>query len=219
MTRKRRRETVDPKKFRKHSDVVTQSSRQTLIAGKRNETKTGYITPGTSCKNYETFHQYIGPNQVTDRLRHPKKYRSLRVLSGQGVVRLYKEDSEKTVLVLPGEEFTLSPGIDYEIATAAKIPLELLVTQAYKYEASLEVVKESETGIAPTVNLDEIKREDALKANLNSPATPRRRSGGPSKAARQQSQIAAAKGRAPVVPQNATIVTENINASPSMGRD
>lgn len=176
MKRKRKKAVIDPKKFRKHSDVVAESSNRVIVPGEQKLTKTGYRIPGTVCKNYETYMEVVRAGQITDRYVHPTKYKTVRVLNGHGIVNLYKDDKKRTTMLHIGDEFTLSPEIEYEFSTVPKVDFEFIVTQAHKYDSSLKVTKESSTAdFLEQEKTRKVSKTEALQNNLNMVIKPRRK--------------------------------------------
>lgn len=223
MTRRQKRTPIDPKTLKKHSDVARQHANHVEVSGERQQTDTGFRVPGTSCRNYETFYEWLAEGQATATVVHAKKYRSYRVLEGQGLALIRKNGETKQVTLLPGDEITMAPGIEYQLCSMPTLTLELLVTQAYKYEASLKVVEESPTkAVLKPEQLKPVSRAEAIEKNLvaMNGGIPPRRPRHLQKAAQQQSQQARARGKLVGMPEGRPTTSPEApvqNVKPTMG--
>lgn len=213
---KRPRLKIDPTKIKKHSDLIKEHTIKPLvIAGERVALKYGVRVAGTKCKDFETYYELIAAGQRTDRVVHEKKNRVYRVLAGQGTMTLFKDGQSRTVTMLAGDEIVASPGISYLITAYPKVQLELLVTQAYKYESSLVVEEESPSEVMFLGDeLNPITREEAIQENIIAPTTRR-----PRYMQKAHLQQAALKGYSPAVPVQAEAYGAGaiVNVKPSMG--
>lgn len=217
--KRRRQRTVDPKKFKKHSDIVQKTSKSFVVPGDREKTKTGYRVSGTSCRHFETYYEVVIKRNVSDRVLHPKKHKTIRVVRGQGSVTMFREGEPRTVTVFPGDEIHFKPEIEYEIASASSLDLEFFVTQSYKYDSSVKVTKETESNVELSdQDLQTLSREEAIEENTFT-GIPRRR--GTSKAAKQQLDMAVSRGRQVSSPERYSaeqaVQNQVMNKKPSMG--
>jgi len=142
-SRQRKVIQIDPKTIKKHSDIAKVNNNNALVAGDREKTKTGFIVPGYTGPGFETYFEVLMPGAVSDRLRHAKKNRVLRVVSGVGFVISETEGEQKEIKIKPGDEFVCEAGSAYRVCTTNKDPLSLFVVQDSKYLARLEVLEES----------------------------------------------------------------------------
>lgn len=216
----KRKQQVDPKKLRKHSAIVKHEAEfdAFTVPGERVRTDTGFKVEGTVCDDFETYYEYLAEGQLSARYLHATKTRSFRVLAGQGVLVVYKDDDSRALALVSGTEITAVPGIAYEVRSSPNTTLELFVTQSAKYDDDLQVVKEY--NLVPAVLTDEqlrpISREEALRNNL--PITSTRRPRSLQKAAQQQTAKAAEAGRLVSAPEPAGgAAGPVINVRPSMG--
>lgn len=119
-------------------------------------TPTGYRVPGHVGK-YEVFREIMAPGAVGAKLRHPKKTRTLVVVTGMGSIFVETPgvESKKFARIVPGDEVTLKAGETYQLFTSTKSHLEFWVCQEAKYDAALETVEEAKALDVP---------QDLLKA-------------------------------------------------------
>lgn len=212
-----KRVAIDPKKLRKHSDIVKAEikTNQFVVVGEKEQTLTGYKVAGTTCGDFETYYEYMADGVPTDRFIHPSKSRSYRVIAGQGVLIVSKDGANRAIALIPGTEVTAVPGIAYQLRSSPQAPLEVYVTQAANYEEELRV---AEPSTANPANVSEdmlrtVTREEVLAANIND-STPRRRPRGQQKAVQQQVEKALAAGRAVAAPE--AIAAVEVNLPPTM---
>jgi len=141
----------------------------------------------------------MATNQVAEKHVHPSKYRTYRVLAGQGVATLFKDDQVRAVNLLAGDEIAMAPGITYQLSSTYNTSLELFVTQAPGYEKDLATLEDAQTEAEiPEEMLTTVSRADALQAHIQDTSIkPRRRK---SKAAMQQAQLAVTRGHSQPAP-------------------
>jgi hypothetical protein len=220
----RKRPQVNPKELRKSSDIRRERHASIVVAGKRKATKSGYRIPGAQCKDYETYFEHIVEKQSTDRVMHPKKTRTIRVIGGQGFASIEKAGFErKSIVLIPGDELTVEAGISYQLLTTSRYFLEVFVTQSAKYEANLQVVEESTTeALMEDIDLDALSRGELVSQHIR----PRRRQ--MSKAVEQQQTASIARdkhmGNSPSVKSTNASVSDGdkkfaTNLKPSFGTD
>lgn len=210
---------MDPKTFKKHSQIAQRLASNIVVVGKKEKTTTGYRIPGHSCGSFETYFEALLPGTSSDLIKHPKKDRVVRVLTGGGFVVL--DDGKNPSVdkkIHPGDEVVLKAGTSYRFATTADQGLELNVTQAAKYEARMEVLEESGA-------TTEVSDEQLVEAERSLQSTQNHRKG--SKAKQQQARKNSkrvASGQVFAVDQETTKVDHGsaaaaiMNARPSMGR-
>lgn len=210
----RKRRLPDPTKIKKHSDIVRTrvQSDVGVIHGEREKTSTGFIVKGFFGKNFETFIQVMMDGTSTPVLKHEKKDRTVRVLSGMLVVM-----TDKHNMLMRGQELALERGTEYRLI-AAKGDVEFVVVQSANYAAALQVVDASE---AKTTDID-TKALAGFKAAP--PLEPTRRTGSKAK---EQLQARAARrktpgkemqlGKSPAQGPSAATAATGMNPRPSMG--
>lgn len=187
-----KRKKVNPREFTKASQVRRVAQSEVQVVGQREPTKHGYRIPGTSCKEYETFFEYLAEGQATDTFMHPKKTRTFRVLDGRGYATLAKDEETKSTVLLPGVELTVEPGVSCVIATTSTDFVSFFVTQSAKYEARMEILKESTT----STEIDsELLQSHSVEDLASQEARKLRRRTGKSKIVEQQIQLAKERGR------------------------
>lgn len=140
--KQRQRRQINPQTIKKHSDLVSAASHNVFVRGDREKTPTGYRVTGFRGKSFETQYEVMLPGTSTDLVRHEKKDRTVRILSGDGFIITGQGNESKIKRLMPGDEICLERGTPYRITTAAKIPVEMVVCQQAKYELNLEVLEE-----------------------------------------------------------------------------
>ncbi len=144
------------------------------------------MIPGHSGSVIETYCEVFLPGTASGLLKHPKKDRVVRVLSGGGFVIL--DDGKNDPIdkrIQPGDEIILKAGVAYRFATTSDQPLELHVAQESKYTARMEVLEESGAtkDVTPEMLLP------AERVEYTPPGTPLRKGS----KARQQQAVANSK--------------------------
>lgn len=217
----RKKEQVSPRSLRKASRHRNQYPEiRAAAAGGREPTRTGYVIPGISCKEYETFYEYIDSQQSTDKIMHEKKTRSYRVLGGRGFAVLEAEGKQTSVVLVAGIELHIPPGTSCTIATTSTDVVELIVIQSSKYSARMEILETFDTKSSlDNSNLGDVTEQDLVRKS-STPPIPRRRG---SKAAEQQKQLAMERGRLVSKPAETGHVVDDAsfrpNLSPTHGMD
>src|SRR5689334_5849876 len=128
-----KRRIVDTTKIKKHSDIIKKIGYSLHVSGDRIATNTGFIVPGTKCADYETTYEVMLERTYSNKVVHPTKTKSYRILSGNGSAVFQKDDKTKTVTLVPGDEVSIPPGITYQISTASKTYLEFISTASADY--------------------------------------------------------------------------------------
>lgn len=211
----KRRRTPNPRNIKKHSDIVRRHVQNDVgvIHGEREKTSTGFIVKGFSGKNFETFIQVMMEGTSTPVLKHEKKDRTVRVLSGMLAVI-----ADTPTALNRGQELALERGTEYRLA-APKGDVEFLVCQSANYGATLEVVDRAEE--APT----DINPEQLSGYRSAPEVAPTQRRG--SKAKEQLAAAAVEKrtpgqvqqlGKSPKAGPAAASAVTGISPRPSMGR-
>lgn len=233
-----RRPTIDPKTLRKRSRRAPtpvapalpvdgperpSSSRVLAPAGSK-ECVAGRLKPGVQSRGFENHIRFVKANQVTETVVNPKKDREIRALEGSCFVELPHEDPEKEMMIRvrsgsDGNAAWIPAGTPHRIV-ALSGSVNLLITQAYKYEVAMEELAPAELSDAPEVFEGEEEAEPAFVPPAN--GLPPRRPRGLQKAAKQmQSHFEAHKPRqiaqapAPVGGE----IQVQVNAQPTGGRD
>ena len=132
---------MDPKKLIKRTSFNERIDYKTKVIGNRQQTDYGFVVQGYKHKNFETQYIYIAADGATPAWLHPKKVRTVRVLTGIGRYDTINEDGAilESKPLAPGDEVVFLPTISYVLyATTA---LELFVTQEFKYEVNLQETK------------------------------------------------------------------------------
>lgn len=211
----RKRRQPNPREIKKHSDIVRNrvQSDVGVIQGVREKTATGFIVKGFFGKNFETFVQVMMDGTSTPVLRHEKKDRTVRVLSGMLAVV-----TDKHQTLLRGQELALERGTEYRLL-APKGDVEFVVVQSPKYAATLEIVDNSEA------QATELTQEDLSGYRAAPKIEPSQRRGSKAKeqlaardAARGTSGREMQLGKSPSQGPSATAVAEGMNPQPSMGK-
>ena len=194
LTRKRRK--PDPRKIKKHSDIMRRRGTNVNVGGNRQATETGYEVPGFKGKSFETSFEMMLAGTSTATVKHEKKDRTIRVLTG--VLYVMLEDAEgkqSQKRAIAGDEVILERGTAYRLATSSE-NVEMIICQQAKYDATLETLNES------TLNGREVPQ--GLLESTESPAfsgqqqQPTRRRRG-SRAKEQQKMFSRNKNASPRV--------------------
>ena len=223
------RKQVDPKRFKKRSDVIRQqeaaSADKLLVKGDREPTSTGYKVPGFAGE-FETYFEVMLPKTSTNLVQHPGKSRVYRVVGGGGLILKQEtvgegeeeQTNSSTAQLGPGDEVVVGPKTVYRLM-AANLGIELFVVQEKKYEARLKTVAETEvTADVPQELLVAPSEEEILRGTRVAQGSFERRG---SKAVMQQQVKKIGK----VVQQNQEKKHEempaaagtSLNARPTMG--
>lgn len=201
-----KRRSIDPKTLRKSSESRRRRNPSQKVAGEKIATRTGYFIEGTRCKDYETYYEFFASGQGSDKVMHPKKTRTYRVLEGAGtLVQTSGEGNTARTDLVAGDEVTVQPGVTYSILTNSTQQIEFFVTQSAKYAARLQLVEEG-YGAADLSEFDlvSLSRDDIIeKIRL-----PKRR--GFSKAAEQLAQLNEEQGKSKI----STTTGNGVNAAP-----
>jgi len=190
--RERRRQQIDPKKLRKHSQIIEQRSDPVMVVGEREQTDYGFFIDGHKGKSFETKFILIMPSCMTPTWLHEKKSRVVRIVGGIGQYQTFAEDGTVTTKpVTVGDEIVIEPGTTYRIVSSPS-KLECYVTQDSKYEASLKEIAPAE--VVANVSPDDLTGISAAdKAHRITMGTDRS-----SRRNRAREQIAAQRGEAPI---------------------
>jgi len=215
-TARRRRQDIDPKLLRKHSDVVQRRSVSLVTTGHRERTETGFRIPGFTGKGLETFVETFVSGTASPLMCHAKKDRVVRVLSGAGFVVLASDTgaphTEKSVH--PGDEIVLRANTNYGFSTASSQALELAIAQEPGYEKQLKIIQKS----AAVREISDAQLIPAVR-DLTTLGMSHRRG---SKAKEQLQSTHSARMQSgqvmPDAPLNPAAVLPMNNAKPSMGR-
>ncbi len=78
---KRKRRQPDPRKIKKHSDIMRRTASSLVVGGGRERTETGFRVPGFQGKTFETYFETMLAGTSTPDYKHEKKDRTIRVLS------------------------------------------------------------------------------------------------------------------------------------------
>lgn len=211
---KGRRRQPDVRNIKKSSDIRKARSKRLIVGGARLPTATGYKVPGFSGKSFETYFECMLEGTTTPLVMHPKKDRTIRIVSGSAFVVTSITNDDGTVTedqkrVIAGDEVALVRGMTYRIATAGE-QVEMFVCQQAKYEAALEVVEEMMAPVAIPADLLQAPtvHERLVKSRPQEARRPRRGS-------RAKEQMVAARGGR-VSPQ-VQIQQSNAQTSPEYG--
>jgi len=153
-THRRRRQQIDPKTLKKHSQIVKRQTRNVVVLGQKEKTSTGFIIPGHKGKAFETYFETLLAGTASDMVRHPTKDRVIRVVSGDGFVIL--DDGINARIdkrIQAGDELILKAGVAYRFTTTSNQNLELYVSQEAKYFSRLKMVEESTATTEVTVDM------------------------------------------------------------------
>lgn len=141
LKRKRRQPNVNT--IKKHSDIMRRRGNRATVGGTREKTNTGYEVRGFQGKTFETYFETMLAGSSTATLRHEKKDRTVRILSGVLYVLTEIDEDGKGLQnqtkAIPGDEIVLERGTAYRLATS-KEDVEFFVCQSAKYAATLEIV-------------------------------------------------------------------------------
>jgi mannose-6-phosphate isomerase-like protein (cupin superfamily) len=157
-----RKKAPNLRTVKKHSDIVKNRSQKLMVGGQREKTDTGYKVPGYKGKSFETYYEYMMAGSSTPFLKHEKKDRTIRVLSGTAFVVFYVEGGQSQKRLIPGDEISLERGNTYRIATSNE-DVELLGCQQVNYENKLEIVEDVRVTVdTPAYMLEEPTREERV---------------------------------------------------------
>lgn len=217
---KSRRRSPSARSVKKHSDYAADHTTTVVVGGARVKTKTGYRVPGFVGKSFETFYEVLLAGTSTPVMRHEKKDRTYRVLSGTGFVIV--DGTERRVF--PGDEVACERGSEYRVATSNE-KLELFVCQQAKYEVNLEV---GEDVVAPAVVPASMLQTPSFNDRMLS-MRPAEASQPPRRGSKAKLQMRKARGdrTSPQVVNNAASgaaapefapTTQGVNVKPTGGR-
>lgn len=163
----RKRRQPDPSKIKKRSDYQRQYQNEVLVGGSRSNTDTGFVIPGFSGKSFETYYEAMASGTSSPVYMHPKKDKTIRVITGVLHVICSGEEGTVQINAIPGDEVVLQRGTPYRLATI-KDDAGFFVCQQSKYSSTLEVVEE-DAAITREISasfLEEPSKEDRVRSNL-----------------------------------------------------
>lgn len=199
---KRQRREPNVQTIKKHSDIMRREGNTLVVGGARVKTQTGFIVPGFTGKTFETYYETMLAGTSTATLRHEKKDRTLRLLSGLLYILTQDDKGDHQRRVIAGDELVLERGLTYRLATS-KENAEFFVCQSAKYSSTLEVIDDS--SLTSREVSDELLEEPSLDHRISQTrpqdAIGRRRGS----KAKQQQMAAAQAGR-----QSAQVVDQPI---------
>jgi len=214
----RRQQIIDPKLLRKASRSREQYAASVPEMPETSVSVDADYSVSVDTKGFEVRDVFLAPGSATAEFFHDKKVRMYLVIGGEGFAISSKEGegalAEFTNKPLSaGSYFVCEPGTKYRICATGESAIQLIAIQDSKYESKL-----TETAPALVSELGaQINR--AVKAAASRPESRRDRS----KAAAQQTEIAASKGKlgVSVAPSGlpAGFVPEGINAKPMVFHD
>jgi hypothetical protein len=214
---KRKRRQPDPRKIKKHSDIMRRTASSVLVSGSRERTETGYTVPGFQGKTFETYFETMLAGTSTPDLKHEKKDRTIRILSGALFVLTDDGSGEIDRKAAVGDEIVFERGTVYRLATA-KEPVDFFVCQSAKYAATLEIVDNSSF---VTKEVPDYMLEDQTIAGRMYKSTGQGQSRRRGSKAKQQQQAMQRKTVAITeepIPGRQGDVTAQVNPSPSNGK-
>lgn len=139
---KRKRRQPDPRKIKKHSDIMRRTASSLIVGGGREKTETGFRVPGFQGKTFETYFETMLAGTSTPDFKHEKKDRTIRILSGSLFVLKDEGNGETQRTAIAGDEIAFERGTTYRLATS-KENVEFFVCQSAKYAATLEIISDS----------------------------------------------------------------------------
>jgi hypothetical protein len=139
---KRRRRQPDPRKIKKHSDIMLRTASSLIVGGERERTETGFRVPGFQGKTFETYFETMLAGTSTPDFKHEKKDRTIRILSGSLFVLKDEGNGETQRTARAGDEIAFERGTTYRLATS-KESVEFFVCQSAKYAATLDTISDS----------------------------------------------------------------------------
>lgn len=165
-------------------------------------------------KGYEVRDLLLAPGCSTAEFFHDKKVRTFVVVAGQGTL-IQTQEGESGELKLDvtdltvGSAVTCEPGIKYRLCATPESSIQVLVVQDSKYGAKLTETAEA------VVSHFGAQLDLSRKVAAERPVSRR----GRSKAAQQQTEIAAERGKlgvevTPGGPLPSAFIPEGINAQP-----
>ncbi len=215
------RRPVNPRDIPKASQFRRKQEPSNTVTGTREPTEHGYRISGTVCKDYETYFEYLGEGQTTDKTVHAKKTRTYRILGGQGFAILEKDGVQKSVVLVPGHELVVEAGIAQQLITTSTNELEFFVTQSAKYESTLKVLEKSTTTARTDESkLQSISHDQAVRSSISTQVRVRK-----SKAVEQQRLLGIGNKAAPAATPSMLSAmasgdpTFSVNLRPSGGSD
>jgi len=222
---KRRRRQPNVRAIKKHSDIVRGAAGGLVVGGAREKTPTGVVVPGYVGKTFETYYETMLAGTSTASLRHDKKDRTVRIITGSLFVLVQKGDEPGSQQrAYAGDEIVLERGVTYRLATS-KENCEFFVCQSAKYSATLEVVDDS------SLTTKEINESLLQEPTLGQRVSQSKPSDGQTRrrGSKAKQQLMAAKGArnsaqvinsAPSdpVPGRAGAVEAGVSPRPSQGR-
>lgn len=160
---------LDPKKFRKHSDIVAVATREIAgVTGDRVQTVYGFHVVKASCKPFTVLYMSFVDGASTPIWEHAKKIRTYTVATGSGYFVTTNADGEEEFKhIANGDTVIASPKQAHRLKSRDK--LVLLCTQEDKYEVNL-----TEVAVDQLVDVD--LRDLVSIKDTNQVAVPRRTS-------------------------------------------
>jgi len=157
---------VDARTIRKASRLYAENAVTDTLPSESQPTDSGFIAAGIETTNFTMYVKVIAASCSEPTVKHPKKTRIFRVLSGEGII-VYKEDKKKAVAqtLLRGQQFECKPEMVYTIGSTGNSHLELLVVEDTKYEARLEIVAKAENPEVESPNFSTDSLEKGLTPN------------------------------------------------------
>lgn len=196
---RRKKPAVKPRKMKHRSTYVTQKTPENsvVVSGDAEETVTGAVIPGTTCKGYEQYYEYMEAGAATAILSHEKKTRTIMVVAGAGFAHktLASEEEDGTDLAVeeplaPGNVVEFPPGVPYRISATAASQLEFFVVQEKAYRTHMKSEGEATEGEEPVVEeTPEHLQTTAYQAEVAREQPTPRRPRGQSKAAQQNQKF------------------------------
>lgn len=143
------RANIDPKKFRKHTDIVAVATREVAgVTGDRTATVYGYSILKAECKTFSVLYMSFVDEASTPYWESPKYTRSYTVASGSGYLITKNEQGEEEFKhITNGDTVLASPKTLHRIKSREK--LVILCMQEAKYEVNL-----NETIVDQHVDID-----------------------------------------------------------------
>lgn len=214
---KRKRRQPDPRKIKKHSDIMRQTASSLLVGGSRERTETGFIVPGFQGKTFETYFETMLAGTSTPDFKHEKKDRTIRILSGSLFVLKDEGNGETQRTARAGDEISFERGTTYRLATS-KENVEFFVCQSAKYAATLDIISDSAfvTKEVPDSMLEDQSLVGRMYKSTGQGQSRRRGS-----KAKQQQMAAQGKTVAIIdepIPGRQGAVTAQVNPGPSHGQ-
>lgn len=157
---------VDARTIRKVSRLYAENAVTDTLPSESQPTDSGFIAAGIETTNFNMYVKVIAASCSEPTVKHAKKTRIFRVLSGEGII-VYKEENKKAVtqILLRGQQFECKPEMVYTIGSTGNSHLELLVVEDSKYEARLEIIAKVENPDVESPNFSTDSLEKGLTPN------------------------------------------------------